>query len=250
MVKTEWKPPGEIFFNIGDVKSVVIFSCATCANLSGTGGREGIRYMRRLLKGWGIKVISSRSITACCPLAVMCNAIKLHRKSIDKSEAVIVLACSSGVKSAMVCDPSLRIINVLNTVGPVIVGEHSDDPRAKTPCKTCEQCVITFTDGLCPVAECPLKKLYGPCKDAPEEGRECVVDPDRECIWVKIRERGDPEKIAQLKIMGAKWENDAKMPRPSERLLSTPQKRNRLGKMLAMDNWMTRMYERIVPRID
>jgi hypothetical protein len=249
MVKTEWKSPSEIRFNIGDVKSVTILSCATCANLSGTGGREGVRYMRRLLEGWGVKVIAARIITFCCPLAIMDNAIKRYRKLIDKSEAIIVLACSSGVKSAMVCAPTLKVISVLNTVGTISVGQHSEDPRANSLCQSCQQCVITFTNGLCPIAECPRKMLYGPCEDAPGEGRECVVDPKKECVWVKIRERGDPERIAQLKLLRSRWERERNLPRPPLPQLSTPRARSRLGKRLA-NGLISRIYGRSVLKID
>lgn len=252
MVKTEWKSPSEIKFNVGDCKSVTIFSCATCANLSGTGGKEGVRYMRRLLGEWGVKVVSSRIVITCCPLAVMSNAIKHHKRYLEKSDGLIVLACSSGVKSAMICDPGIKVVNVLDTLGPVTVGAHCDDPRAGSLCKSCEQCVITFTDGICPVSECPLGKLYGPCKNAPKEGDpdRCFTDPKRECVWVKIRERGDIEKLGQLKALSPQWRDEDVSIRPAPRPISTDKARTRLGNRIAKYGWLSHLYERIALRID
>jgi hypothetical protein len=57
-------------------------------------------------------------------------------------------------------------------------------------------CVITYTAGICPVAECPLESRYGFCEKPPEAGsRKCTQDPGIDCVWVDIREEAEKRGV-------------------------------------------------------
>jgi len=200
MNKTRWKPTDEIKYSLRNTKKVSILSCGLCANLSNTGGTIGIKVLKELLAQWDKEVVFSRCIIACCPQDIMEQALDIYRKSISKSDALVILSCAAGIKSAYLCRPQIPIISALDPIGSVAISGE-ENPIARSACNACGQCVITYTGGICPISECPSKHKYGPCKQYPENGTQCAVDESRDCIWKIIAEKGDLvalEKIGRL----------------------------------------------------
>jgi len=197
MVKTEWKSKAEIQYSLGNADRVSILSCAACANLCDKGGSVGIRILKKLLKEWNKEVVFSSCITACCSEEIMRQALKRHRRKISRSDALIVLSCSSGVKSACLCETEVPVIAVLDTVGITPI-THQDNTLTRSLCTTCDHCVIAYTGGICPLAECPARKKYGPCKDYPKHGTQCAIDPNIDCVWKDIEKTGDLPALKRL----------------------------------------------------
>lgn len=202
MIKSTWKPAEEIRLSLRGAGRVTVISCGTCASLSDTGGERGIRFLEGLCKAWGVEVIASRCLAACCPEEAMRQVLKKYEKHISRSDALVMLCCSGGVKSAFLCAPGVPIVAALDTVGSVPVS-HSDDLVARSTCYYCDHCVLTFTGGICPLSECPAKKLFGPCGKYPPQGGRCEVDPARDCIWIEIEKRGDLEALRRLEELHA-----------------------------------------------
>ncbi len=200
MIKSTWKPPEEIKLSLGGAGRVTIISCGTCANLSGTGGYAGIRYMKGLCDQWGIEVAAARCLAACCPEDAMREALRKDAGHLSSSDALVVLSCSGGVKSAFLCSPGVPVVAALDTAGSVPVS-HSADRVAGSLCRFCEHCVLSFTGGICPLGECPAKRLYGPCEKYSTGGGKCVIDPERECVWIEIERRGDLAALMRLEEM-------------------------------------------------
>jgi len=90
-----------------------------------------------------------------------------------------------------------------DTVGAAcLTNPHAeiDDLVVHTLCTSCGHCVLSYTGGICPLASCPAKSLYGPCKQAPEEGTTCALNSNQECVWKEIEKRGaDLESLQKLK---------------------------------------------------
>jgi hypothetical protein len=200
MHKTVWKPRKEIEHNFKEVKAVTILSCSVCANLSGTGGVTGIKVLKKILDELKVKVVKSEIVLTCCEENIMRQAIDRYQKAISRSDALVVLSCAGGVKSAFLANPAIRVIAPLNSVGSTPITQ-SDNPISRSICKSCGTCVIGYTGGICPTAECPSKTKYGPCKNA-EDGRiKCFVLPDQDCVWVEIRKQGDLAALKQLELL-------------------------------------------------
>ena len=198
MNKTVWKPIKEIEYLLRDKSKFTILSCCLCANLSGTGGTPGIKTMKRIIKTLNKKVVKSKNLLVCCEEYIMKQALEKYRKAISKSDALILLCCAGGVKTAFICNPGLPVISPLDPVGSVSV-THKENAVARSICKVCGSCVISYTGGICPISDCPVKSKYGPCKKAPVKGTKCAVDPQRDCVWKEIEKIGNPKELVQLR---------------------------------------------------
>lgn len=197
MQKTKWKPIEEIKYSLGNARKVAILSCGICANLCNTGGKIGIKVLKGLLEEWGKKVIFARSVMGCCPEEIVRQALRVYRKPISRSDILLILSCSSGVKAAFLCDPGVPVVGVLDSIGSLLVSRQ-DNLITSSICTSCGTCVISYTGGICPRAECPEKKKYGPCGKFPGEGSKCTVEPDRDCVWKEISKIGDVNALKQL----------------------------------------------------
>ena len=71
MNRSGWKSAEEIRYSLGDAEKVCIFACTVCANLSLTGGIEGLRFLKGLLAEWGIETVAASCVTVCCAEEIM-----------------------------------------------------------------------------------------------------------------------------------------------------------------------------------
>ena len=198
MVKSEWKPEEEIRLALEGKERIAVISCAVCANLSGTGGHQGLKKMRGLAKKWGKKVVVSQCVVACCSQEIMAQAKKVHLDpAASQCDALVMLSCSGGVKSAFLADPGMPIVAALDSMGSAVV-TREESIISESLCTGCGQCVLTYTGGICPVSKCPAKRRYSPCSKQPKEGDQCALDPARKCVWKEIEKRGDPEALQAL----------------------------------------------------
>lgn len=173
---------------LGDYSTIGILSCGTCANLSFTGGLTGIRTLKAHLLESGKQVKLARVILACCPEEIMRQALKSNKRALARCDALVVLSCAAGIKSANSCKPGIPVINLLDSVGSAAVA-CTDPVLAASLCRSCGHCVLTCTAGICPLSECPAKSKYGPCKHFSETKVQCAIDPGRTCVWHTIRAR-------------------------------------------------------------
>lgn len=195
MVRIELKSAEEMRYSLKDVRKVALFICDFCANLSGNGGVRGLRYLRDCLEEWGKEVVLARTIMAICSEEIMGYALKKYREPISECDAIVLGACSIGVRATMFCDPGVPVIGLTDPVGISVISrleEHSD------VCRTCGHCVISFTGGICPLSRCPAGRLYEPCRERPKDSRKCVVDRERECVWWEIERVGDMDALREL----------------------------------------------------
>jgi len=231
VVKTEWKSEREIEYLLRDAGKVSVLSCGGCASLLGTGGKRGLRIARRLVKALGKEVVFADRVIACCWTHAVRQVIKANAKRISDSDVLIVLSCGAGVKSAWLSEPGVPVITLLDTTGSVPITDEVD-PVARSVCTACGHCVIGYTGGICPLSECPAKKKYEPCEQAPKDGGQCVLDPARLCVWHEIAKRGDLAALKELRQLH-KTEGENRLSPPQR----PPGGRRRLGRKVSV--WMT-----------
>lgn len=190
MNKTIWKPEPEINLILKNYNTFAILSCGICANLSYTGGKTGVEVLKAHLLKNHKQIKLDKVILAACPEEIMRQALRANKKALEKCDALIVLSCAAGIKSANSCRPDLPVINVLDSVGSAAVSS-SDPVIAHSLCRSCGHCVLTCTAGICPLSECPAKSKYGPCKSYSESNLKCALDPQINCVWHIIHERSN-----------------------------------------------------------
>jgi len=196
LVKIDLKSAEEIRYSLRDARKVALFVCDFCANLSGNGGVKGKRYLRKRLEEWGKEVVLSENIMAICSEEIIAFALKKYRKSIDECDAIVLGACSIGVRATLFCDPGVPVIGLSDPVGISVISRQAEHMDI---CRTCGHCVISFTAGICPLSRCPAGRLYEPCEKRPLNGTLCALDPQRQCVWSEIEKVGDLEALRDLK---------------------------------------------------
>jgi len=228
---------------LGDARHVAIFSCGVCANLSGTGGARGSKYLAKELELWGIEVDCADCVVACCSTEIMRQALRRRKKVLRESDALVVVSCAAGVKSAFLCEPEVRVIPAADSIGSVPVSRRAD-PVAYSRCTSCGSCVIAFTGGICPLDECPSHMKYGPCTRRDEAAGACALDPSHRCVWEEIERRGDLKALQGLKRLH-EGDGAERMDFPLRR--SSPQWLKSLsGALVARARW----FGRFVPFVD
>lgn len=200
MVKTKWKPESEIKYLLKNKNKVSILSCDCCAKEYGTGGIQGIEVLKTLMDKWNKKVLFSDVVFTLCIEDLTRHAIETNQEYILKSDALVLASCASGIKTAYLCRPHVPLAGVLDTLGCGLLTQK-DNTITHTLCTGCKQCVINYTDGICPVAICPAQKKYGPCRNAPKSNRKCSIDPETDCIWSEIIRKGDMSSLATLSLL-------------------------------------------------
>ncbi|MBN2026104.1 MAG: methylenetetrahydrofolate reductase C-terminal domain-containing protein [Actinobacteria bacterium] len=195
---TTWKSAEEIRFSLQDVGMVGIVSCDICANFFDTGGTRGMRYMAGLLEEWGKTVVVQKCILGCCSEEIIRQALRIYRKPLAGCEALVVLSCSAGVQNVMACDPGMKVVGALDTLGTAVITGRRDRHEASSICSFCGQCVLAYTGGICPVDGCPEGRLYGPCEGYDDAGGMCVLDTGRRCVWKEIEARGDAADLRAI----------------------------------------------------
>ena len=157
-----------------------------------------MRAMEIFLRQRGKKVILAKVVVSCCSEEIMRQAVKRHQHFISASDALVILACSAGVKSAYMVGVGVPIIGALDTIGNTPITRQTG-VLAENICATCGQCVLSYTGGICPMSECPLHLKYGPCKQFNESNGTCVVDTLRHCVWKEIAQAVDLGELAKLR---------------------------------------------------
>jgi len=118
----------------------------------------------------------------------ICDRKKLQIDTVDY-DTVLVFSCGTGV----------QIISEALDINPIPVADTLSigakfSGKLQSYCKGCGDCILDYTQGLCPITRCPKGMLNGPCggmqKGMCEKG-------DQPCVWALIYKRMERKK--QLK---------------------------------------------------
>jgi hypothetical protein len=93
-----------------------------------------------------------------------------------------------------------------STTGNEMISQQ-ENPVATGICHSCGHCVIAYTGGICPLSECPAESKYGPCNKAPENGLQCAIVPEQNCIWKEIEKTADLATLEELSYIHKSEEN-------------------------------------------
>ena len=232
MFHTEYKPAEEIEFSLRKYHRIAIISCNVCANLSDTGGRKGLELMEDLCRKWGKETVGFLVFGACVGSFMEYTTKRYIRPLSSSLDAIMVISCAGGVKSAKLYNPDLPVIAACDSFGSLPLtprGGSRDSLVIHTPCPICEDghCVMSYTAGICPVVTCPLECRYGFCDNPPREGEvACTEDPGMDCVWILIKKEvdargGDIEALEELKAMHEQ-QNLKRMPTRQKEKASLP----------------------------
>ncbi|MGE5308288.1 MAG: methylenetetrahydrofolate reductase C-terminal domain-containing protein [Deltaproteobacteria bacterium] len=194
MIISELKPIEEIIDSLKDFQKVFLIGCGDCATACKSGGEAELAALEGQLKEKG-KTVTGRCIPpSSCVSAKLKTELAKNMAALRGSEAILVLACGSGVQSVKENDRlGLTVLPACNTLSGAILDSKGD---LYERCSMCGECVLAFTGGICPVTRCSKGILNGPCGGM-DKGK-CELDKERDCAWVLIYK--EMEKRGKLDV--------------------------------------------------
>jgi hypothetical protein len=107
--------------------------------------------------------------------------LRLFEDHVDNVDAIVSLACGAGIQFLAEMYPHKPVFPGVDTS---FIGVAEAAGVWTERCKSCNQCYLGITGGICPVTMCAKSLLNGPC-GGPSKGK-CETDPEKDCAWVQI----------------------------------------------------------------
>lgn len=202
MIVGEQKPFEEIWEMIKDHRQLTVFGCNTCVAVCHQGGNKEAEILASLLR--------MKATQESIELDIIDSGIERQceheffdsqQELLQKSEAVLSLACGIGVQFMAAKYPQTPIYPGLNTT---FLGDVPAKGHYVEKCQACGDCVLGVTGGVCPVSRCCKRLFNGPCGGS-SDGK-CEISKEIDCAWQLVVDRlealgrlDDYEKVAPIK---------------------------------------------------
>jgi ferredoxin len=196
MIIAERKPMEEIKQLIAPYKKVLVAGCGTCVTVCWAGGEKEVAMLASQLRlarsaeGSEISVLEA-TVERQCEREMVAEI----KDKVAEAEAVISLACGSGVQTMAEMFEDKPVFPGVNTT---FIGMPEKEGLWVEMCGACGDCFLDRTGGVCPIVRCAKGLLNGPCGGT-RKGGKCEIDPDKDCAWVLIYRR--LEKQGRLDVM-------------------------------------------------
>ncbi len=210
MIVTKQKSKDEILKLLEGKSKIFVVGCGDCATTCKTGGEEEAQAMAVFLKESGKDVTGTVIPDVLCSSGQVKAAFAKNRDAMKHADAVLVLACGSGVQSVKEND---RLdLDVFPGCDSLFSAMIDKDGSFKEVCVACGECLLDLTEGICPVARCSKGLLNGPCGG--QDKGKCESDRERDCAWILIynKLKGKGKLDSMKKIRNAR--GSSRQPRP------------------------------------
>jgi hypothetical protein len=196
MIIAERKPMEEIKQLVAPYKRVLVAGCETCVAVCWAGGEKEVGILASQLRlargaeGSEISILEA-TVERQCEREMVAEI----KDKVAEAEAVISLACGSGVQTMAEMFEDKPVFPGVNTT---FIGMPEKEGLWVEMCGACGDCFLDRTGGVCPIVRCAKGLLNGPCGGT-RKGGKCEIDPDKDCAWVLIYRR--LEKQGRLDVM-------------------------------------------------
>jgi ferredoxin len=186
MIIAERKPMEEIKQLIAPYKKVLVAGCGTCVTVCWAGGEKEVAMLASQLRlarsaeGSEISVLEA-TVERQCEREMVAEI----KEKVAEVEAVISLACGSGVQTMAEMFEDKPVFPGVNTT---FIGMPEKEGLWVEMCGACGDCFLDRTGGVCPIVRCAKGLLNGPCGGT-RKGGKCEIDPEKDCAWVLIYRR-------------------------------------------------------------
>ncbi len=187
MIVAKRKPFEEIKEMLKGYKKVLNVGCGTCVSVCLAGGEKEVAIlnaeldMARRLEDDPIE-IHGQTIERQCDREYLAELDDMIKK--ENFDALLSMACGVGIQFLAERFPSIPTFPAVDTTGLAVnqaVGWYEER------CRSCSQCVLGITGGICPITMCAKGLLNGPCGGTNKGS--CEISADQPCAWFKIHER-------------------------------------------------------------
>ncbi len=195
MIVTKQKSKEDLLKLLDGAHKIFIIGCGDCAATCKTGGEEEVKVAADFLKRKGKEITGTVVPDTTCVAAQAKIAFAKNKKALSASDAILVLACGSGVQCVKEYDRhKLKVLPGCDTLFAAVIDKDSSFVQV---CSSCGACILDLTEGICPVTRCPKSILNGPCGG--QEKGKCEVDKDKDCVWIliykRLKEKGRLEEL-------------------------------------------------------
>ncbi len=177
------------FFEIQEMltnySSVLVAGCGTCVAVCLAGGEKEAGILATKLEIAASKTKKNfRAFAATVERQCDREFLSLFRDHIREADAVVSLACGAGIQFLAQHYPHVPVFPGVDTS---FIGVAEGAGVWSERCRSCNQCYLGITGGICPVTMCAKGLLNGPC-GGPKNGK-CETDSEKDCAWVEIIKR-------------------------------------------------------------
>lgn len=185
MIVAERKPFEEIAESVSQFRRVLVAGCGTCVAVCLSGGEKEAGILASQLDMSAQLKGNERAYGVAC-VERQCDREFLDELAdqVDEHDAVLSLACGAGIQFLAERFPDTPVLAGVNTT---FIGINDNVGVWAERCRSCRDCILSLTGGICPRALCPKGMVNGPCGGATDG--KCETDPERDCAWALIYER-------------------------------------------------------------
>lgn len=196
MIVSEKKTIEEIISFCGNHDKIFIIGCAQCATSCSAGGEKEVNALAEELKKRGFEITGTIILDPPCDERISRVELKKKADELNKSTALIVMACGAGIT---VISEMTEGKNIIAGISGVFLGSQKRLGIYNEFCSLCGECVLSVTNGVCPVTRCPKSLLNGPCGGV-VNGKYCEVNPENRCAWSLIIEKSAGSEVKKKRI--------------------------------------------------
>lgn len=170
---------------VKDYKRILVAGCGTCVAVCLAGGEKEARITAsQLMLAAGMDGADIEAFAATVERQCDREFLELFREHVAKADAVVSLACGAGIQFLGEMYPDTPVFPGVDTS---FIGVAEGAGEWTERCRSCNQCYLALTGGICPVTMCAKGLLNGPCGGSVHG--KCETDPEKDCAWIKIFER-------------------------------------------------------------
>ncbi|MBM4329426.1 MAG: hypothetical protein FJ118_19955 [Deltaproteobacteria bacterium] len=225
MIVARRKPFPEIKGMLDPYSRALVAGCGTCVAVCLAGGEKeaGVLASQLMIAS---SVDKKEFYASAATVERQCDRefLELFRDRVKEVDAVVSLACGAGIQFFAEMYPEVPVLPGVDTS---FIGVAEDAGEWSERCRSCNQCYLGITGGICPVTMCSKGLLNGPCS-GPIHGK-CEVDHERNCAWIMIYERLEQQSRIGLQDAPAPPMNHGLRPHPSRLVHSAYKRRFNIG---------------------
>lgn len=199
MIVAKRKPFTEIKDIVSGHRKILIVGCGTCVAVCLAGGETEVAILASQLRialgldGHDVE-IDEAMVYRQCDREFLVDLNK--KKNVADYDVIVSMACGAGVQLLGDVYDHKAVVPALDTV---FIGVAEGPGLWTERCRSCGDCVLGKTAGICPLTMCAKGLLNGPCGGT-RHGK-CEINPEMDCAWAKIHERlaarGSLDRIRQ-----------------------------------------------------
>lgn len=196
MIITKQKSQQDVLKILAAKSKIFVIGCGDCSATCKTGGEDEVGKMADFLRSHGKVVTGSVTPDVTCVTAQAKIAFAKNKDALKQSDAVLVLACGSGVQCIKENDRfGLDVYPGCDSLFGALIDK---DGKFCEVCSSCGECILDLTEGICPVTRCTKGILNGPCGG--QNKGKCETDKNKDCAWILIYKRlKEKGRVEQLK---------------------------------------------------